>query len=78
MNLRDSRCAPAYAAMRKKGLVTRLAINRLNLLNDSRRAKPRSSAGQRGSAWGTRALSLPPGRRSRVVRQVCPRKERAV
>src|SRR3954447_18327400 len=40
MNLHDSRPRCTYAALRKKGLVTRLAINTLNLLDDSGTAKP--------------------------------------
>ncbi len=35
MNLRDRPRRAAYAALQKKGLVTRLGINTLNLLNDS-------------------------------------------
>ena len=49
MNLCDSRFPHPYAALRKKGLVTRLCINTLNLLHDS---EPDHAPGGGGPAWG--------------------------
>ena len=64
MNLCDSRFPHPYAALRKKGLVTRLRINTLNLLHDS---EPDHAPGGEGPAWGLLRHTVLPVR----VREFC-------
>jgi hypothetical protein len=56
MNLCDRLCPHPNAALRKKGLASRLRINTLNLLHDSGTGH---APGGGGPAWGCRVAFLP-------------------